>query len=94
MLEFLFYKACNFIKKRLQHRCFAVNIVGFLKHIFFEKHPRAAASSKDSHSFHFFLPNAALKTILMQDICLQKIHSNRKLNPKQGQLESHLKHSK
>ena len=27
-------KACNFIKKRFQHRCFPVNIVKFLKHLF------------------------------------------------------------
>ena len=39
MLEPLFkdvagVKACNFIKKRLQHRCFLVNIVKFLKLLF------------------------------------------------------------
>ena len=36
MLESLFnkvacQKACNFIKKRLQHRCFPVNIAKFLR---------------------------------------------------------------
>ena len=36
MLESLFNKAaalqaCNFIKKRLQHRCFPVNIAKFLR---------------------------------------------------------------
>ena len=27
-------KACNFIKKRLQHRCFPVNISEFLEQLF------------------------------------------------------------
>ena len=27
-------KVCNFIKKRLQHRCFPVNIAEFLKNLF------------------------------------------------------------
>ena len=31
-------KACNFIKKRLQHRCFTVNIAKFLRISFFIEH--------------------------------------------------------
>ena len=31
-------KACNFIKKRHQHRCFPVNIVKFLRKAFFIEH--------------------------------------------------------
>ena len=43
MLESLFnnivgLKACNFIKKRLQHRCFPLNIAKFLKTAFFIEH--------------------------------------------------------
>ena len=35
---------CNFIKKRLQHRCFPVNITKFFKSTYFEEHLRTAAS--------------------------------------------------
>ena len=47
-LESLFDKvaglqACNFIKKGLQHRCFAV-ICEFLKNTYFEEHLRTIAS--------------------------------------------------
>ena len=31
-------KACNFIKKRIQHRCFAVNIAKFIRTVFFTEH--------------------------------------------------------
>ena len=31
-------QACNFIKKRLQHRCFSVNIAKFLRTSFFTDH--------------------------------------------------------
>ena len=31
MLESLFNKACSFIKKKLQHRCFPVNIAKFIR---------------------------------------------------------------
>ena len=37
-------KVCNFIKKRLQHRCFPVNIVKFFKNSFFNKTPPMASS--------------------------------------------------
>ena len=36
-------EACNCIKKRLQHRCFLVNIVKFLRTTYFEEHLRTAA---------------------------------------------------
>ena len=35
--------ACNFIKKRLQHRCFLVNIAKFLKTAFYRTPPVAAS---------------------------------------------------
>ena len=45
MLESLFnivsgLQACNFIKKRLQHRCFLVNIANFLRTVFFVENLR------------------------------------------------------
>ena len=48
MLEFLFNKvaglqAYNFIKKRLQHRCFAVNIAKFLRIAPYRTPPVAAS---------------------------------------------------
>ena len=48
MLESLFSKvtglqACNFTKKKLQHRRFPVNIANF-KNTYFEKHLRTAGS--------------------------------------------------
>ena len=47
MCQSLFFsglKACNFIKKRLQHNFFPVNITKFLKSTYFEEHLRMAAS--------------------------------------------------
>ena len=50
MLESLFnkvacLKACNFTKKRLQHRCFPVNIaIQIFKNTYFEEHMRTVAS--------------------------------------------------
>ena len=44
-------KACNFIKKRLQHRCFPVNTKKNFKNIYFEKHQRTVASDS-SYIFH------------------------------------------
>ena len=35
-------KACNFIKERLHHRCFPVNVANFFKNTYFEKHLGAA----------------------------------------------------
>ena len=48
LLEFLFnevagLKTCSFIKKRLQHRCFPVNIAKCLKTVFYRT-PLMAAS--------------------------------------------------
>ena len=49
MLEFLFNKiaglqTCNFIKNRLQYRCFTVKFAKFFKSTYFEEHPRTTAS--------------------------------------------------
>ena len=38
-------KACNFIKKRLQHKRFPVNIGKFLRATFFNRAPPVAASA-------------------------------------------------
>ena len=38
-------KACNFIKKRLQYKCFPVNIGKFLRATFFNRTPPVAASA-------------------------------------------------
>ena len=35
---------CNFIKKRLWHRCFLVNLQNFQEHLFFNRTPPVAAS--------------------------------------------------
>ena len=37
-------QACNVIKKRLQHRCFPVNMVKFLRTAFINGTPAVAAS--------------------------------------------------
>ena len=37
-------KACNFDKKRLQHRCFSVKLANFIKNTYFEEHLPTAAS--------------------------------------------------
>ena len=39
-------KPCNFIKKRLQHRCFPVNIAKMFKNNFLYRTPPVAASVK------------------------------------------------
>ena len=44
LLKSLSNKACNFIKKRHQHRCFPVNIAKFLRTVFLNKTPRVATS--------------------------------------------------
>ena len=36
MLEYVKLQAGNFIKKRLQHRCFTVNIIKFLRTFFLQ----------------------------------------------------------
>ena len=35
-----FFQACNFIKKRFQHRCFSANIAKYLRKTFFTEHLR------------------------------------------------------
>ena len=69
MLEFLFHivaglRACNFIKKRLQHKCFPVKLEKFLR-TRFEEHLRTTA----------YIPNKPLhvhKTL----ICRRGRHTN------------------
>ena len=48
--KFIGLQACNFTKKRLQHRCFPVNIANF-KNTYFEKHLRTA-DSDSSYILH------------------------------------------
>ena len=69
MLESLFHKvadlqACNFIKKRLQHRCFSV--AKFLQNTYFEEHLRTAASELTlrSECLEFCFGTVAFKTTL------------------------------
>ena len=64
MLESLFNKfiglqACNFTKKRLQHRRFPVNIANF-KNTYFEKHLRTAGSDSK------YLLHRKLNTIIQE----------------------------
>ena len=56
MLESLFnnvagFKSCNFIEKRLQHRCFPVNIAKVFKNTFFWKNISGAAASVGCKNF-------------------------------------------
>ena len=39
-------QTCNFIKERLQHRCFTANIVKFLRTALFIRTPLVSASEK------------------------------------------------
>ena len=79
MLEYLFNKvadlnACNFIKKRLRHRYFPVNIGEFFKNIYFEEHLRTAASEIE----HCFLKSNVYhrwKIIKVQKGTLNKFNS-------------------
>ena len=43
-------KACNFIKKKLQHRCFPLKFAKFFENTYFEKHLWTTASRNDSFS--------------------------------------------
>ena len=45
-------KACNFLKKRLRHRCFPANIVKFLWTAFFNRTPLVAASEKYEYTLY------------------------------------------
>ena len=79
MLESLFNKvadlnASNFIKKRLRHRYFPVNIAEFFKNIYFEEHLRTAASEIE----HCFLKSNVYhkwKIIKVQKGTLNKFNS-------------------
>ena len=46
-------KACNFVKKRLQHRCFSVNITKFCKNNVFYRTPPVAAFEIGFYPFSF-----------------------------------------
>ena len=50
-------QVCNFITKRLQHRCFLVKFSKFLKTTYFEKHLRTTATviSRQAHIFYLFI---------------------------------------
>ena len=56
-------KACNFIKERLHHRCFPVNIAKLLRKVFFIEHLRWLLLVQECHcsvfvtNFHFFVWN-------------------------------------
>ena len=45
LIKFQVLKACNFIKKRLQHSCFPVNIAKFFRMAFFYRTPTVPVSS-------------------------------------------------
>ena len=65
MLESLFnkaagLKACNFIKKRLQHRYFLVNIVKYLRIAFCYRTPPVVASESQC----FYIPDSLTPNIL------------------------------
>ena len=47
-------KACNFIKKRFQHRCFPVYIAKFLRTAFFYRTPLVAVSDVKPYSLFLF----------------------------------------
>ena len=72
VLEFLFNKvaglqACNFIKKKLQHRCFPVRFVKFLRRPILRKHLwRTASQARDITGW--------IKTLLVKTMinCTQK----------------------
>ena len=63
-------QACNFIKNRLQHRCFPVNIAKFLRTPFFNRTPPV-----------FILFATAFRFNIIKEICLvlcilSKVHKN------------------
>ena len=55
MLESLFNKACNFIKKRLQQSCFPVNIAMIFREHFFLKCVICILSTRHLLCFKFYL---------------------------------------
>ena len=81
-------KFCNFIKKRLQHRCFLVNIVKLLRTAVFLEHLRCLKSVFSRYEFHcitqlvkgaiYCLPFSEFETPTShqnQEIVHQKQHS-------------------
>ena len=53
MLESLFNEPCNFIKKRLQYRCYPVKFAKIFKNTFFYRTPPVPASLKTRFCFIF-----------------------------------------
>ena len=49
----LLIKACNFIKSRLQHRCFLVNIAKFLRTAFFCNTPVAVSGCQRGYLWSY-----------------------------------------
>ena len=47
-------KACNFIKKRLQHRSFPMNFAKFSRTLFFHRTPPVAAFASDQVRESYF----------------------------------------
>ena len=45
-------KACNFIKKRLQHKCFPIKFEKFLRTPFFYRAPLMATSANERTGFY------------------------------------------
>ena len=66
-------KACNFIKKRLWHKCFPVNIANFLRTAFFIKHIwwLLLELVNPFHTSHLFL--YLLKTCESLRCCIQGV---------------------
>ena len=75
MLESLFnkvtgFQASNFIKKRLQHRCFPVKLVKFLRTPFFTA-PPVAASEIISFLMYFYMTNLFInESVLKAMYCM------------------------
>ena len=75
MLEFLFNKiaglqTCNFIKNRLQYRCFTVKFAKFFKSTYFEEHPRTTASKNRDSFLEVFCRSCCSALILWWNIAL------------------------
>ena len=62
-------KACNFVKKRIQHRCFPVNIAKFLRTAFSTEHlllflnPEAYLETRQTSKWEFFTKINAYKPL-------------------------------
>ena len=63
---------CNFIKKRLWHRCFPVNFTKFLRTPFFNRTPLVTASVKVESIFRIkpLHVNEAILCIVLQELSM------------------------